>query len=363
MWLTKPIEFTQKCTIVKSGFLRTTTNPHPLSSQTLHKTSPYHPHKSLIQRTLRSTTTMLLIGLTGNIATGKSTVARLLSSPPYSLPLIDADVLAREVVLPGTPAYRKIVEYFGPTTPDLLLPFPSSSNEKAQPPSQTSSQSPIPQQQPSPPPSTSKSNAQEQGRPLDRASLGRRVFGSSPSRKRDRAILNSIIHPAVRRAIFYQILSYYLRGHWALILDIPLLYESSLDPYVSFVLLIASSPETQMRRLLGRDPHLSAREAEDRVGSQMGVGEKVGRTEARGKGRGVVVRNEGSREELERGVAEVMRGLEGRRGCGGFGFGGVRMLLGRWLVGRFGRGGGGGGSGRRGRGSKRRREQERRRRN
>lgn len=253
---------------------------------------------------------MLLIGLTGNIATGKSTVARLLSSPPYSLPLIDADVLAREVVLPGTPAYRKIVEYFGPTTPDLLLPFPSSPDAKSATPSQPQPQS---ANQPSPNPTP----AQATQRPLDRASLGRRVFGSSPSRKRDRAVLNSIIHPAVRWAIFHQILSYYLRGHWALVLDIPLLYESSLDPYVSFVLLIASSPETQMRRLRGRDPHLSSREAEDRVGSQMGVGEKVGRTEARGEGRGVVVWNEGSREELERGVAEVMRGLEGKRGVWG----------------------------------------------
>ena len=196
---------------------------------------------------------MLLIGLTGNIATGKSTVARLLSSPPYSLPLIDADVLAREVVLPGTPGYRKIVEYFGPTTPDLLLLSPSPSPEKAQ----TAPQPQSPQKQPSTP-SPKPSPSQP---PLDRAALGRRVFGSTPSRKRDRAVLNSIIHPAVRRAIFYKILYYYLLGHWALVLDIPLLYESSLDPYVSFVLLVASSAETQMRRLRGRDAHLSAQEA------------------------------------------------------------------------------------------------------
>ncbi|KAL8788292.1 MAG: hypothetical protein Q9195_007348, partial [Heterodermia aff. obscurata] len=191
---------------------------------------------------------MLLIGLTGNIATGKSTVARILSSPPYSLPLIDADLLAREVVLPGTPAYRQIIDHFGPTTPDLLLP-------------------------PATPPSSPSSQPQAQ-QPLDRAALGRRVFGSTPARQRDRAVLNSIIHPAVRWAIFYRVLACYLRGHWAVVLDIPLLYESALDPYVSFVLLVAARPETQMQRLRARDPHLSAREAEDRVGSQMGVGEK-----------------------------------------------------------------------------------------
>ena len=72
-----------------------------------------------------------------------------------------------------------------------------------------------------------------------------------------------------------------------------------------------------MRRLRGRDAHLSAQEAEDRVGSQMAVAEKVGRTEARGGGRGVVLWNEGSKEELEKGVAEVMRALEGKSGVWG----------------------------------------------
>ena len=67
---------------------------------------------------------MLLIGLTGSIATGKSTVSSLLQQPPYSLPVIDADLLARKVVEPGTRGYRKIVNYFGPTTPDLLQEDP-----------------------------------------------------------------------------------------------------------------------------------------------------------------------------------------------------------------------------------------------
>ncbi|KKZ60735.1 dephospho-CoA kinase, partial [[Emmonsia] crescens] len=75
---------------------------------------------------------MLLIGLTGSIATGKSTVSALLSSPPYNIPIIDADIIAREVVEPGTAGYRAIVDYFGPTTPDLLLPAddPDDPNDK-----------------------------------------------------------------------------------------------------------------------------------------------------------------------------------------------------------------------------------------
>lgn len=114
---------------------------------------------------------MLIIGLTGSIATGKSTVSALLASPPYSLPIIDADLLARQVVEPGTPAYKAIVNYFGPSTPDLLLPPSDGDATSSQP-------------------------------PLNRPALGRRVFGTSEERKRDRMILNKIVHPAVRWEIY-----------------------------------------------------------------------------------------------------------------------------------------------------------------
>ncbi|KAL8749490.1 MAG: hypothetical protein Q9184_006793, partial [Pyrenodesmia sp. 2 TL-2023] len=135
---------------------------------------------------------MLLIGLTGSLATGKSTVSSILASPPHSLPIIDADLLARKVVEPGTPGYAKILAHFAPTTPDLLLSPPPP------PPSPSSH----PNQQPEQP---------EPPRPLNRAALGRRVFGSSPDRIRDRKILNGIVHPAVRWEMFKSILYHYLR--------------------------------------------------------------------------------------------------------------------------------------------------------
>lgn len=81
--------------------------------------------------------------------------------------------------------------------------------------------------------------------------------------------------------------------------------------YVSVVVMVAvSSPEVQMRRLRGRDKGLSGQEAEDRVGSQMGVEEKVARTRARGKERGKVVWNDGDKEgdlggEVRRVIGEV----------------------------------------------------------
>jgi len=107
------------------------------------------------------------------------------------------------------------------------------------------------------------------------------------------------------------VLYYHLRGHWACLLDIPLLYESALDPFVGYVILIAASSGIQLRRLRERDPHLSEQEAKDRIASQMAMGEKVGRTRARGRGRGRVVWNEGGRGALEGKLGGVVVGLRG----------------------------------------------------
>ncbi|KAK0510789.1 hypothetical protein JMJ35_007221 [Cladonia borealis] len=241
---------------------------------------------------------MLLIGLTGSLATGKSTVSRILSSPPYSLPIIDADLLARQVVEPGTLGYRRIVAHFGPTTPDLLLPPPSDDDDDK-----------------SKGEGKGKGKDKGKGRPINRAVLGRRVFGDSSERQRDRKVLNSIVHPLVRLAMARAILYYYIRLHRAVVLDIPLLYESGLDIFCSVVIMVAvSSPSVQLQRLRMRDKSLSEEEARARVGSQMGVGEKVGRTRGRGRGRGWVVWNDGDKGILEGEVGRVVREIEGRMG-------------------------------------------------
>jgi dephospho-CoA kinase len=215
---------------------------------------------------------MLLIGLTGSIATGKSTVSSLLTAEPHSLPIVDADVLARKVVEPGTPGYAAIVKHFAPTTPDLLV---EPSDE-------------MPENGPD-----------GRGRPLNRPALGKRVFGSTDELKRDRAVLNGIVHPAVRKEMFKMILSFYVRGHWAVVLDIPLLFESGLDRFCGVTMVVAvRDPETQMKRLMARDAHLSREDAENRVRSQTDVREKAARCQARGEGNGVVLWNDGSREDL-----------------------------------------------------------------
>lgn len=230
---------------------------------------------------------MLLIGLTGSIATGKSTVSALLTAPtPYHLPLIDADILARRAVDPGTSAYRQIVDYFGPSTPDLLLPGTDGNGT---------------------------------GRPLNRAALGRRVFGDSEENKRDRKVLNGIVHPAVRWEMYKSLLWYYVTGHWAVVLDIPLLFESGLDLLCAVVLVVGvRDGEVQVQRLLKRDSEMTREEAEGRVASQMPMREKVGRCEVRNqplfsflgghadKGRGYVVWNDGDKEDLRHEVERVM---------------------------------------------------------
>lgn len=240
---------------------------------------------------------MQIIALTGALATGKSTVSNLLRAPPYNLPIIDADIVAREVVEPGTTGYEQIVAYFGPSTPDLLLDDEGAAAAAAGKPESSHG--------------GGGGDANLKGQPLNRAALGRRVFGSDPERQRDRKVLNGIIHPLVRRAMVLAILYYYVTGHWAVVCDIPLLYESGLDVFASVVVMVAvRDPVVQMRRLRDRDKGLSQREAEERVGSQMGVGEKVARTLRRGRKRGKVVWNDAGMGELEGEVKRVMREIE-----------------------------------------------------
>jgi dephospho-CoA kinase len=250
------------------------------SPATPDPTSFIHKFSRLFYIRERPGRKMLLIGLTGSIATGKSTVSSLLAAPPYSLPVIDADILARKVVEPGTSGYNAIVKYFGPTTPDLLVE--PSSDDATMP----------------------ENGPDGKGRPLNRPALGRRVFGDSDERKKDRAVLNGIVHPAVRLAMFKGVLRCYLTGQWAVVMDVPLLFESRLDRFCGTTMVVAvRDPAVQMRRLRERDDHLTAEDAENRVRSQTDVRVKARRSEACG---GVVLWNDGDRTELEEQLRQRM---------------------------------------------------------
>lgn len=138
-------------------------------------------------------------------------------------------------------------------------------------------------------------------------------------------MLNGIVHPLVRLAMAREVGKYFARGWWAVVLDVPLLFESGLDMFVGVVVMVGvSEAGVQMRRLRERDGGLSAEEAGDRVGSQMGVWEKVGRTRARGGRRGKVVMNDGDRGDLGREVERVIGEVRGEGGGRAWGW---------WLVG------------------------------
>lgn len=130
-----------------------------------------------------------MVGLTGGIATGKSSVSSLLKS--HRVPVIDADIIAREVVLPGTPALRRIVSTFGP---DILLPDGT----------------------------------------LDRKKLGGIVFNDTSMRKK----LNEIVHPAVRKKLFWSVMRCWWRGERMCVLDVPLLIEGGLWKLVGKVVVV-----------------------------------------------------------------------------------------------------------------------------
>ena len=277
---------------------------------------------------------MLLIGLTGSIATGKSTVSRTLSGPPYNIPIIDTDVLAREVVEPGTRAYHQIVKYFGDTTPDLFRDFPSTSQNQdgeredlAEDDGQQLNQATLrfrARQVQSP--TTSKKQrkkVEEEGDTkqkteslpaLNRAALGRRIFGDDPLRLRDRAVLNSIVHPPVRRAIYFSILRAYIRGHWAVVLDVPLLFESGLDLICGLVIVVGlHDVEIQIARLHSRDGTLSREDAIGRVQSQVDIRTKARRAQLRDqawRGSGMVLWNDDSKEDLQRELERLVEDLQ-----------------------------------------------------
>ncbi|KAJ3293465.1 hypothetical protein HK104_004436 [Borealophlyctis nickersoniae] len=162
---------------------------------------------------------MKLIGLTGGIATGKSTVSSYLAS--QGIPVVDADLVARDVVRPGQPAHRAIVKAFGPT---VLTPTGE----------------------------------------IDRPKLGELVFADSAKRKQ----LNAATHPFIRAEMFMAVLRAFLRGEKACVLDAPLLFEAGLHKWVHSVIVVYCPDEVQKERLIRRDG-LTDQQAQSRIDSQM----------------------------------------------------------------------------------------------
>ncbi|XP_071957286.1 dephospho-CoA kinase domain-containing protein-like [Antedon mediterranea] len=168
---------------------------------------------------------MFLVGLTGGIASGKSTVSTMLAK--FGCPIIDADVIARQVVEPNTPAWRLIVKHFGH---EFLLA----------------------------------------DRTIDRPKLAACIFGDEKKRK----LLNSCTHPFIQKEMMWQVFVNFIKGHQFVILDIPLLLEGSkLLKYIHRVVVVYCNGTTQIQRLMQRN-NLSEEDALKRIKSQMNLEEK-----------------------------------------------------------------------------------------
>lgn len=191
----------------------------------------------------------MIIGLTGSIASGKSTVSKMLADMGF--PIVDADLIARLVVEPGTDTLKEIEAAFGS---QVILP------EGA----------------------------------LNRAKLGELIFNDPESRQQ----LNNIIHPAIRKEMLRQRAAFLADGHKNVILDIPLLFESKLFNFADRILVVSVSEQNQLMRLMERNG-LTEKEALARIGSQLPMSEKEAGADA-------VIFNNGTIEETKQQLVNIL---------------------------------------------------------
>jgi dephospho-CoA kinase len=181
----------------------------------------------------------LVIGLTGGIASGKSTVSEHLKSK--GLPVVDADLVARQVVQPNTRGLKEIVTVFG----EEVL----------------------------------------EGESLNRRKLREIIF----SNEEKRLALNRILHPIIHEEILLQ-LDHHKKSHELIVFDAPLLLENDLKYMVDELWLVVCDEETQIKRVMARD-QISEKEAKKILNSQMPLKEKVKKSD-------VLIENDGTLEEL-----------------------------------------------------------------
>lgn len=197
---------------------------------------------------------MLLVGLTGGIGSGKSTVARMLAA--RGAVVLDADAFARDAVAAGTPGFRAVVQRFG--------------GEVVGPDGE-----------------------------LDRGALAAIVFADDQAR-RD---LEAIVHPEVRRRLRRSIEAH-ADADDILVIDSPLLVEAGQGGSVQLLVVVTAPEEAQLERLAaGRG--MSERDVRARMAAQMPLEEKAAKAD-------VVLDNGGDLHDLERQVERLWRDLEAR---------------------------------------------------
>jgi dephospho-CoA kinase len=194
-----------------------------------------------------------LIGLTGGIASGKSTVAAILRR--LGAAIVNADELSREVVQPGTPGWKEIVDTFGT---EILQPDGT----------------------------------------VDRQRLRKIIFSDPAARKK----LEAVIHPRVRALAQQRFQEHAAAGFEIVVYEVPLLFEGNLQNSLRPVVLVATNVETQKKRLQDRD-HLAESEADKHIIAQMSLEEKRRLAD-------YVIENDGTLDELERRVRAVLEEIK-----------------------------------------------------
>lgn len=200
---------------------------------------------------------MLLVGLTGGIGSGKSTVARMLEA--RGAVVFDADALARQAVEPGTPGHDAVVERFG-------------------------------------------ANVLGPGGDLDREALASIVF-ADPAARRD---LEAIVHPEVRR-LFAEGSEAYRDDDVVVVFSAPLLVETGMHTAFEVLVVVSTPVETQIERLL-RDRGMREDSIRSRIAAQAPLEEKAAVAD-------VIVDNEGTLDELEAQVDRLWNDLRIRAGA------------------------------------------------
>jgi dephospho-CoA kinase len=196
---------------------------------------------------------MLNVGLTGGIACGKSTVAKMFVK--NGAHLIDFDGLAHEVQEPEKPAWKEVINHFGE---GILQP----------------------------------------DKKIDRVKLGNIVFAD----KKKLSKLNNIVHPLVYQEWHSRLEKICKKEKHAIVLsDIPLLFEGNMQNLFDLTMLVLIAPEEQIRRLMARNG-VNKEEAEKRLKSQMPIGGKIALAD-------IVIDNEGSIPETEKRVGQVWKEL------------------------------------------------------